>query len=491
PVVQTPNLDALAAEGVVFRNHFTQASPCGPARCSLLAGMYLHNHRAVRNGTPLDARFTNVAKEVRKAGVEPHLFGYTDTGPDPRGLAPGDPELASFERVMPGFTPTLVMGPDFGPWRRHLAGLGYDVPAEPYGVYRPVADYPGAQARGWTFAPARYKAEHSDTAFQTDAVIGFLTVPRATPWLVHQAYLRPHWPFVAPEPYNALYHPDAMPAPLRAAGAEAEGAQHPLLRFLIANHGRREGRFYTTDFLDGSAASERHFRQLMATYFALMTEPDHHVGRLVASLKATGAWDTTLVVFTCDHGENLGDHWLCGKEGYFDAAFHIPMIVRDPRAAADGTRGTVVEAFTETIDAMPTILDALGVPAPRQCDGRSLVPFLHGRPPSDWRREVHWEFDFRDVRDPAVEQALGLTMDSCALAVLLDDRGKYVHFNGLKPLYFDRAADPGEFDDRAGDPARAAEVLDYAQRMMTWRMASDERELTGMSVGAGGVARRG
>jgi arylsulfatase A-like enzyme len=75
PCLRTPNLDRLAAEGVLFRRHFTQASPCGPARASLLTGLYAHNHRSVRNGVPLDDRHTNIAREVRKAGYDPVLFG--------------------------------------------------------------------------------------------------------------------------------------------------------------------------------------------------------------------------------------------------------------------------------------------------------------------------------------------------------------------------------------------------------------------------------
>jgi len=490
PVVKTPHLDALAADGVLFRNHYTQASPCGPARCCLLTGMYLQNHRSVRNGTPLDARFTNVAKEVRRAGYDPVLIGYTDTSPDPRGRPARDPELASYERPMAGFTPHMVMGPDFFPWRAHLAARGYDVPADPYGVFAPTPGYPGAAERGWTYAPPRYRAEDSDTAFQTDALLAYLGLRGHKPWFVHSAYLRPHWPFAAPEPYNRLYDPDAVPPPVRAATAEAEGRQHPFLAFIIANHGRREGRFYTRDYLEGTAASDRHFRQLMATYFGMMTELDHHVGRIVAHLKATGAYDDTLIVFTCDHGENLGDHWLCGKEGFFDAAFHIPMIVRDPRARADAARGRVVEAFTETIDTMPTILEALGLPVPRQCDGASLVPFLHGGSPAAWRREVHWEFDFRNVREGLPERELGIGMDDCTLNVLRDRKGKYVHFTALPAAFYDLDQDPGQFRNVAAEPARASTVLDYAQRMISWRMRNDERTLTGMDVGEGGVVER-
>ena len=87
PVVRTPNLDRLADEGVLFRRHYAQAVPCGPSRASLHTGQYLMKHRSALNGTPLDARFTNLALEARAAGYDPVLFGYTDASPDPRALA--------------------------------------------------------------------------------------------------------------------------------------------------------------------------------------------------------------------------------------------------------------------------------------------------------------------------------------------------------------------------------------------------------------------
>ena len=93
PCIKTPNLDRLAADGVLFSKHYSQGSPCSPARASLLTGLYLFNHRVVYNGTPLDRRFTNVALEARKAGYDPVLIGYTSTAPDPRTLEPGDPRL--------------------------------------------------------------------------------------------------------------------------------------------------------------------------------------------------------------------------------------------------------------------------------------------------------------------------------------------------------------------------------------------------------------
>ena len=168
PVVKTPNLDALAADGVVFRNHFAQCTLCGPSRASLYTGMYLQNHRSVTNGTPLDARHTNIALEFRKLGYDPALAGYTDTTPDPRLYSPGDTVLKTHEGILPGFNRVLAMPsenfPD--PWARWLEERGYEVPEDPRDLYyKPVEGYPGVESRGKSYAPAPYSKEESETAF--------------------------------------------------------------------------------------------------------------------------------------------------------------------------------------------------------------------------------------------------------------------------------------------------------------------------------------
>jgi arylsulfatase A-like enzyme len=477
PVVRTPNLDALAQDGVRFTQHYAQASPCGPARASLLTGMYMQNHRSTRNGTPLDRRFTNVALEMRKAGYDPGLIGYTDTSADPRGRDPKDPALRTYEGPMPGFSVVALMQSDEKPWVTHLRRLGYDVkPGDIDDARRPVAGYPDAEKRGPTYAPPRYKAEHSDTAFVTDCAIEYIETQRDRPWFLHCGYLRPHPPFVAPEPYNRMYDPAAAPAFRRAASIEAEKRQHPYLAWHL---GRK-----------GVAADmpEHHLRQLRATYWGLISEVDAQIGRLVAFLKRTGRYDDTLIVFSCDHGEMLGDHWYLEKEGYFDQAFHIPLIVRAP--GEDGVRGRVVDAFTEAVDLMPTMLELAERAVPVQCDGASLVPWLRGDTPGRWRQEAHWEFDFRDVVGGAPERELGLRLDECALNVIRDREYKYVHFAALPPLLFDVKNDPGELHDLARDPRHAATMLRYAQKLMSWRMVNDERTLTGIHLTADGPVVR-
>jgi arylsulfatase A-like enzyme len=475
PTVKTPHLDALAAEGVLFRNHFAQCAPCGPSRASLLTGMYMMNHRSVRNGVPLDARFTNIALEAREAGYDPALIGYTDTSADPRRHHPKDLALTTYGGVLPGFT-DVVPGSANKPnaaWPQYLAAKGYDVPAREAEIYAPLGDYPGTAERGPTYPPPFYTAEDSDTAYMTDRALEFIAGTERRPWFLHLSLMRPHPPFVAPEPYR------------RAPSPEDEARQHPYAAYMIRQCLERE------DLIpDHHPREERAMRQLRATYYGLMSEVDHHVGRLVARLKETGQYENTLIVFTSDHGEQLWDHWLLGKESYFDQSFYIPLLIRDPDPDAARARGRRVSQFTENVDLMPTILAWLGLEVPLQCDGLSLMPFLRGETPARWRREAHWELDFRDVVHGVPETELGLGLDQCALSVIRDQTYKYIHFAALPPLFFDVRADPDELHDLARKPAYRDKVLAYAQKALSWRMAHAERGLTGIRLTAEGPYER-
>ncbi len=466
PVVATPALDRLAAGGVSFRRHFANAAPCGPSRASLYTGMYLFNHRAAINGSPLDARFTNFALEARALGYEPALFGYTDISVDPRTVPTDDPLLHTYEGVLPGLDPigNLPEG-DPASWLAWLRTAGYDVPEQ----WRTFVDLPVDGTGGRT----QYAAEHSQTAYLTDRVLDFVADRGDRPWFVHLSYLRPHPPYLAPAPYDTMYDPATVPAPVRAATRAEEGAQHPLLGVIVDHP------------LVKAPDDDQAQRAFQATYYGMVSEVDAQLGRLFDALGAMGQWDDTLLVFTSDHGELLGDHWLVQKVGWFDTAYHVPLIVRDPRSAFDATRGTVVEAFTEHVDVTPSICELLGGDVPMQCDGRSLVPWLAGDTPDLWRDAVHHEYDFRDPDSALLEEAFGVTLEECSLAVLRDAHGKYVQFGGhhaFPPLFFDIDEDPAQLTNRAADPAYASRVLDYAQRMLAWRMRHTDRTLAGMKL---------
>lgn len=487
PCVRTPNLDRLAARGVLFRNHFSQATPCSPGRASLYTGLYLHNHRVVVNGTPLDARHTNVALQARRAGYDPVLFGYTDMSADPRMHDPDDPALKTYEGVLPGMTPEVLLVGGFKPWLAHLKKRGYDVPAggDPEAVFAPDLDDPDAAGKGRTYAPARYRAEDSNTAFLTDRVLEYLSVRTDEPWFVHLSYLSPHPPFVAPKPYNAMVDAADVPAPVRKASIEEEAAQHPWLAYYLANQSEWSySHGWRPDRAEGLPDSE--WRQIRATYYGMMAEVDANLGRVLAFLEETGQWDETLIVFTSDHGEQLGDHWMLSKFGYFDQTFRIPLIVCDP-AGPESARGRTVDAFTENVDLMPTILEAIGAEVPAACDGRSLLPWLAGDTPAGWRAAAHMAFDFRDRLYSSDRRLTGLAPEDCACTILRGPRYKYVHFADWPALFFDLAEDPHEMHDLSQDPGHRVAMLEHAQELLSWRLRHDERALAHVVLTPEGV----
>lgn len=491
PLVRTPTLDALAARGVRFAHHWANTAPCGPSRTTLHTGMYAQNHRSVLNGTPLDPRFSNLALEARRAGYAPTLFGYTDTSLDPRTVAPDDPRLSSYEGVMTGFAvavtdPSETAGPLR--WARWLTEQGVDVPSDPRELYLPDLDHPGADAHSEWWAPARFGPEQTETAFMVEQIIDwFVERDEGDPWFVHASFIRPHPPYRNPVGYHDIFKAEDVPGFRGHVRREAEAASHPLAAGAMQ--------------MPGVAApvEEGDRRQLRATYYGMMTEVDDQLGRLLAWLGDQGLMDDTLVVLTSDHGDQMGDHWLVEKLGFWDESYHVPLIVCDPRPEADDRRGTAVTAPTEHVDVLPTLCRWMGVEPPLQCDGRALQPFLHDDPgptgPEGWRDTVHWEWDFRNPWLHAAEAMLGVPMEQCCLNVGRSDRWKCVQFatdpEVMPPLLFDLHADPEQVDDLAADPAHATVMAERTGELLRWRMRHDERTLSGhMLTPEGLVVRR-
>ena len=473
PCVKTPNFDQLINDGILFSNHYSVTAPCAPSRASLLTGMYQQNHRVVCNGTPLDDRHTNLARELRAAGYRPLLFGYTDTSPDPRYHSESEVIKHGYENMMPGFEEGLLL--TYGnpvPWLQHLRDNGYSVNTalEAHQGVKTDCD------KG--VATPLYRDEHSQTAFLTDQVINHIESADAD-WCIHLSYLRPHPPFVATAPWNTMYSPDHMPAPVRAPNPRQYEKLHPWIKAAFSRTCNWFGPWIQQDI--GSDRYDKEMRQIQATYYGLVSKVDHYIGKLIDHLKNINQYNNTLIVLTTDHGELLGDRWLFGKGGFFDSAYHIPLIFRDP-SQPESARGRIHSPFTESVDVMPTILDALELPIPRQCDGHSLMPHIRGEGTGDVREEVHWEYDFRDVENATPEKILGITMDECQMNVIRDQRYKYVHFTRLPALFFDLKNDPGEMNNLIDEPACASEVMRLMQRMISWRMRNDERTLTNINV---------
>ena len=451
--VDLPNIRALAKDGVLFDQHYSVTSPCGPSRVSLLTGQYAMNHRSVRNGTPARRDTPNLATELLKVGREPLLFGYTDTPPDPRDMAPDDPRLFSYEGLAPGFTEVLRfrLEEGNGEWEAHLRSLGIQETRYPQ-MYKPEGDTPDA--------PAVYSAKDSDTAFLTDRVIEDLS-GRPKGWTALVTYIRPHPPFVAPAPYNTMYNSDDVPAPKSAEDT------HPSM---AASRERASIASTVVGFPD-LEPSEENARLLRAIYFGLATEVDHHLGRLFDWLRKSGQYDDTLIILTSDHGEMLGDYGLWSKMTYHDAAFKVPLIIRTP----NGKKDRVVDDFTESVDIAPTVLDLLGLDRPSSMDGRSLGPFLTGVRPPDWRKYSFSELDLGNpIKPTAWQELLGFDLDAANLAVLRTKQHRFVQFGGDTPCVLFDLEGEGEGQNLAEDPSKLRICLDLSRQMLCHRMQNPD-----------------
>ena len=454
-IVKTPNIDRLAAEGVRFARHYGQAAPCSPARACLYTGLYQMTNRVVRNGTPLDHRHLTLAQAARALGYDPTLFGYTDIAVDPRTTTPADPWLRTYEGILPGMTSRVHLPEYPGPWLSWLASRGHEIPSRWQEIYLPADGVPALWGK-----PPRFSAEETQAAYLVDEFGRWLSEQRGD-WFAHLSFLSPHPPFVVPEPWATMYSPDDGEDFARAGTFETEAEKHPFLAFATRVQ-QKHAQVYGPPgpVTDGSEAQAR---QIRATYWGMVSEVDAQIGRVRAMIEAAGQWEDTLIVLTSDHGEQLGDHHLWGKLGFYDQSFHVPLIIRAP--GVDATRGTVVTEFTESIDIFPTILDLLDADVPDHLDGRSLKDHVTGETGDSVAaagREAHFEFDFRDVEKGVSQQALGLDLDACSLSVIRDAQYKYVHFAGLPPLLFDLANDPKELTNVADDPAYVWIRIHYA-----------------------------
>ena len=455
PAMRTPNIDALAADGVMFDRAYSQAPVCGPSRMSFYTGRYVINHGSTYNYVPLRVGEWTMGDHLRPLGYRVALIGKTHMKPDIVGMQRLgiDPESSlgvlvsecgfePYERD-DGLHPDQSLDPDLA-YNVWLRGLGYDS-ANPWHDYANSAvGSDGEVLSGWYLRhaalPARVREEHSETAYMTDRAMAFIDEAGDTPWCLHLSYIKPHWPYVAPDPYHRMYGiEDVLPA---NRGAAERHHENPVV-------GAFRQHEESVNF-----CKEEVRRTVIPTYMGLISQLDHHLGRLFGFVQERGLWDDTLIVFTSDHGDYLGDHWLGEKDLFHEEVSRLPMIVRDPSPAADATRGTRTDRLIESIDLVPTFVEAAGGETlDHVLEGRSLMPLLHGDSPDGWRGAVFAECDYayRHAR-----HHLGVGADECRAFMVRTADWKLNVYQGFGAELFDLRNDPGELNDLGDDPGHAA-----------------------------------
>ncbi|HVZ52165.1 MAG TPA: sulfatase-like hydrolase/transferase [Pseudolabrys sp.] len=478
PFIRTPNIDALARRGVRFNRTFVQSPVCGPSRMSFYTGRTVNSHGASWNGLSLPVSEWTIGDYLKPAGYRVALAGKTHMRGDieslnrlgiardtPIGLYLAEGGFEAFDRddgIHTRQTMARTGQPHYNDWLRSLGYAG-DNPWHDYA--NSVVDADGNVISGWDMRSARYPArvpeEHSETAYITNRAMEFIGGADARPWLLHLSYIKPHWPYVAPAPYHAAYGGNEV---VPAVRSEAERHDpHPVYRAFMDMNASR------------SFARDEVRETVIPAYMGLVEQIDHHVGRLLRFLDEQGDAANTVVVFTSDHGDYLGDHWLGEKELFHEASVRVPLIVYDPRPQADAARGTAVDALVEAIDLLPTFIEMAGLPADRQrLEGRSLLGHIRGETPRDWRDAVFSELDYSHY---AARLALSLGPNDARIFMVRTRAYKYLHYLGFPPQLYDLVADPQELTDLGRSPAHA-EIRAELQALLFDRLARRRYRVT-------------
>ncbi|MBI05253.1 MAG: phosphonate monoester hydrolase [Pelagibacteraceae bacterium] len=447
PHLETPHIDKLAAKGVNFVNAFVQSPLCGPSRMSYLTGRYVHSHGATWNGVPLSVGQTNIGDFLRPHGLRCALVGKTHMTPDEEGMKRLGVDKMSELGILTsecglepverddGLWPDKLVDPNYS-YNKFLKSKGYDG-ENPWHDWANSAEGPdGGILSGWylnsNHLPARVKEEDSETPYMTDRAIEFMDAQGEDPFLLHLSYIKPHWPYIVPAPYHNMYSHNQISPAVRSE-TERDNP-HPVLK---AHMKHPESLNFSIDDVRNN---------VMPAYMGLIKQIDDQIGRLFGWMEKAGRMDDTMIVFTSDHGDYLGDHWLGEKEMLHECSIRVPMIIYDPDAAADATRGAKDETLVESLDIIPTFLDVFGglVDKEHLLEGQSLLPTLRSTQDEELRDAVFSEIDYSfkpartyTGREPA--EARGF--------MIRTGRWKYILWEGYQPQLFDLEADPNEFSD--------------------------------------------
>jgi choline-sulfatase len=397
PLVQTPNLDRLAASGTRFAKAVTNCPICVPARASLATGRYVHDIGNWDNGFPYDGSIQSWAHRLREAGHQVDSIGKLHF----RGLG-GDHGFSEEHdplHVVDGVGDILGCVRGDAPFRHKRAGI--------------------LEAGSGDSTYLRYDASNADRACRW---LGERTA-EDRPWVLFLSFACPHPPYIAPDRWLQQYPESGVPMPPQ--WRENDWPDHPEIDYFR--------RFF--DYAE--PFEESVVRRLIAAYLGVCSYLDEQIGRVLAAVDAGGLSGSTRILYTSDHGESMGARGLFGKFTLYEESVAVPMILSGPGVPA----GKVVDTPVSLVDCYPTVLDAVGLEASDEefkYPGRSLLQLARE---TDQDRTVFSEY-----------HAVG---SRTASFMLRNRRHKYIHYSGGPPQLFDLIDDPREERDLAADAGAA------------------------------------
>lgn len=373
PVVRTPNLDALAADGTLFTSAYCASMACGPARACLFTGRHADTHGILNNSTDFTPPDRPVlAERLADAGYDTALVGKL--------------HLKPFERRF-GFRHFLRHDAPYTnyhePEARGSAYIKYlqqtvfrDDPEAPIRLTTDDEACLDTDEQRFMLGGAWFDEEHHDATWTAREATRYLREAREPdrPFFLNVSFFGPHQPYLCPGRWGEMYPPDQVPLP---EGFDVSIEDKRLLRHSV--QGSRLRRRVAEGWDEGVC------RRLLSAYYGNVSMVDHYLGELFGGMRELGLWDETVVIFTADHGE-YGGQFKCFYKGLaYEGSTHIPFIVRDPRVER---RGRVSDRHVSNIDVFATCLRLAGVELPADTESRDLLPLVDGSADATWDNRV-------------------------------------------------------------------------------------------------------
>ncbi|MDO8544104.1 MAG: sulfatase-like hydrolase/transferase [Opitutaceae bacterium] len=455
-IIQTPNMDRLAARGANFTHAFVASPVCVPSRISFFTGRYPHSHRNRVNYTPLDRSEILLQARLKEAGYRTASVGklhYTPPTPD-------EARRTGFDLVelhdSAAFTDRWS---DYVKWRREndpKKNVGYHAVAKDIAPgknpFRAALDAAFTET-AWTGLRARHH------------LAALAREPQ--PFFLHVSFWKPHSPYEVAAPYDAMYDGVQIPIPDTVSREAVDQLPLPLQKLALRNGPA------------GPNLDRTRLQWAYRSYYGTITHVDHEIGLLLDALEASGAAANTIIVFSSDHGDQLFEHGITDKNCFFEPSVRVPFMFSLPGRVKPGRRDELIE----TVDLLPTLFEFLGLPEPREVQGRSFAPLIAdvGRAyePHDavFSENIIPEVITGGRLDLPFEKGRGVAGIRHPDAKMVRTvRWKYCYYpDGFAELY-DVQADPHERANLAGRADLRDVEFDLRTRLLNWMINSTETD---------------
>lgn len=466
--IETPNLNALASRSFVFDNAYVSQPVCTPSRATILTGLYPHTSGCTVNNVPLPPATKTIA-ELVSDNYRTGYFGKWHLGDELRPQH-GFNEWVSIEDLYrPYYSDTTALG-TFSDYHYYLISQGFEPDvkgretlAKEYGEHDARARFEDDQPVFSRPFAAQLPEQHTKASFLGRSVERFIreSADNERPFMLYANFFEPHNPFTGP--LDDLHSRDNLNT--GQAFLQAPGEDTSALHQMMAD-------YYSNAVEEGlDLSNDEAWREIRARYFGLVTLVDRAVGGIMSALEESGQAEDTIIVYTSEHGEMLGDHGILHKTMMYEEAMRVPFLMRVPWLSDEQRR---VEGRIGLIDAVPTLLDLLGQEAPRELQGESRVPVLEGKSDlSDNDVIVQWNgSDGRPTTafNTNFSERVVQRVSSMPRRAIISREGMKLHLSpGDQCELYDLNNDPHELVNLYNDEAYRHTIRDLASRIRLWQ----------------------